>query len=286
MDALLIAVIAFTQLILGGMGVYVSLRPPEKRYHWYWIGAFAFVGLLGIGMTWWVSVRAENSQNSTTARINEAVTAATNANVAATNANTAATNAQQEVKAARDDERKAKDELARLISKSSTETNTAILKLGSQTDASIKAMGTQTQESLKAISPLATPPRRIPTENRNEIIRFLSVTPATASIGVIGQDAEAYRFAEDWSEVLTSAGWKVEGINTIMLSGAPLVGMTVGFHGEPVAENQVFSVSTTEPAGKLAAVIQGLKIKSSGQRSLSIAEGKIVIRIGSKPPAD
>ena len=29
MDAVLTAIVGFTQLVLGGMGVYVSLKPPQ-----------------------------------------------------------------------------------------------------------------------------------------------------------------------------------------------------------------------------------------------------------------
>lgn len=187
MDALLTAIVGFSQLVLGGMGVYVSLRPPKPQHHWYWIGAFMGMGLLGIGLTGWLARRASNAQEKATGKIMEAVTAATNANTAATNANNSAVAAQKEVTSARSEAKVAKDELTRLISKTSKETTTAILKLGTETEASFKAIGT-----------LAPSPRRIPRENLAELIRYFSSKPAKARIESIGNDVEAYRFAQDW----------------------------------------------------------------------------------------
>jgi hypothetical protein len=50
-DIWLAVVIGITQLFLGGMGVYVSLRPPNQKHHWWWLGGFVAVGLVGVGLT-------------------------------------------------------------------------------------------------------------------------------------------------------------------------------------------------------------------------------------------
>ena len=127
MDALLTMLIGFIQLVLGGMGVFVSLKPPQRKYHWYWIAAFLIVGLLGVGLTFNLARRASNAQEKANADIHKAQEAATSANNAATNANNAALAAGVEVKNARDEAKAAKDELSTLISKSSKETNTAVV---------------------------------------------------------------------------------------------------------------------------------------------------------------
>ena len=234
MDTVLTAVVGFTQLVLGAMGIFVALRPPRAEHHWRWIGAFVFVGLLGIGLTGWLAQRSSNAQETASGKITEATVAATNANTAATNANNAATKAQQETKEARDEARTAKDELTKLISKSSKETATAILKLG-----------TETQSSFKAIGTLSPPPRRIPPEHRAELIRFFSGKPSKARIEAIANDGEAYRFAQDWYEVLKAAGWAIEEdrIKTFLISGQPLRGVNLMFHGQPMPPNQTSEVS-------------------------------------------
>jgi hypothetical protein len=61
-DALLAAIFGFTQLALVVMGVYVSLRTPKKKHHWYWIAAFVAVGVMGIWPTYTLEKRADVSQ--------------------------------------------------------------------------------------------------------------------------------------------------------------------------------------------------------------------------------
>ena len=89
----LTVVIGLTQLVLGGMGVYVSLRPPEKAYHWSWIAGFIVIGLSGVALTGWLAKAGDDAQRQATKEVREAQVAATNANTAATKANTAATSA-------------------------------------------------------------------------------------------------------------------------------------------------------------------------------------------------
>src|SRR6266849_7556374 len=111
MDAFLTAFGVFIQLLLGGMGVYVSLKPPKQEHHWYWIGAFMGVGLLGIALTGWLAQRASSAQDRTTEKLNQAITAATNANIAATKANNSSLAAQNEEEIARSEAIKARGEL-------------------------------------------------------------------------------------------------------------------------------------------------------------------------------
>jgi len=273
-DVFLTAIVGFTQLVLGGMGVYVSLRPPKKEHHWYWIGAFMGVGLLGVALTGWVAQRSSNAQDRANEKIGQAATAATNANTAATNANNSALAAQNDVKNARDEARTAKDELSRLINKKSKETTTAILKLSTETESSFKAIGT-----------LAPPPRRIPPEHRTEIIRYLATKPSKARIEAIASDVEAYRFAQDWYEVLKAAGWSIEEdrIMTFISSGQPLQGVNLKFHGVPFAPNEMGQAPTAEPIGYVVNAMNALKVTFTGQRLPDIAEGLVVLDFHARP---
>jgi len=273
-DALIAAIVGFTQLILGGMGVYVSLRPPKQEQHRYWIGGFIVIGLLGVVLTGWLTQRGSNAQENATAKITEAVTAATNANTAATNANNSVLVAQKDVKDARDEARVAKDELAQLINKSSKETTTAILNLSTKTESSFKAIGS-----------LTPPPRRIPTENRVQLIRFFSTKPAKVRIEAIANDAEAYRFAQDWYDVLKTSGWTIEGdnISTFMTGGQPLQGVNLRFRGAPLVPNQVFQAPLSEPIGLIATAMNALKVVFTGDRLPDIPEGLVVMDFHARP---
>jgi hypothetical protein len=81
--------IGVAQLLLGGMGAYVSLRAPQKKNHKYWIAAFIIIGLSGAGLTAWFAKVAGHAQRVANQEIHEAELAATNTNTAATSPNAA-----------------------------------------------------------------------------------------------------------------------------------------------------------------------------------------------------
>jgi hypothetical protein len=276
MDTLLTAIVGIAQLILGGMGVYISLRPPkEPRHHWYWMGAFLCVGALGVGLTGWLAQRSSNAQDKATAKISEAVTQATNANTAATNANNAAVASEKETEAASAEARKANESLSSLINQRSRETNTAIVKVGADTETSIKAI---------AFGP---PSRRIPPEKRTELIKYLSERPAKVKISALANDAEAYRFAQDWFEVLKTAKWTIDGdaIPTFIVGGQPQVGVVISIRGESVGANEVFQVPNTEPAAYIGHAMAALKVTLTGQRYPDMEAGTISLAFYGRPPS-
>jgi hypothetical protein len=121
--------VGISQLLLGGLGVYVSLRPQRKEHHWLWICCFIAIGLLGVGLTGWLATENDRTQQQATADIHHAQSAAndannaaikanvaaTNAAMAATNAETAATASQRETTLARNEAHKANVETQSLI---------------------------------------------------------------------------------------------------------------------------------------------------------------------------
>jgi hypothetical protein len=68
-DIALTVVICFVQLVLGAMGVYVSLRPPKPEQHRLWIGSFILVGLAGIALTGYLAKRGSDTQEQLTSLI-------------------------------------------------------------------------------------------------------------------------------------------------------------------------------------------------------------------------
>lgn len=57
-DVLLTIAICIIQLALGIMGVRVSLRPPLPKHHLRWIFVFVAIGLLGVGLTAYMTARS------------------------------------------------------------------------------------------------------------------------------------------------------------------------------------------------------------------------------------
>jgi hypothetical protein len=66
MDTTLSVLILLVQLALGTLGVYVSMRPPSTEKHWKFIGAFCFLGVLGIVLTIAQGVRNSRAQERLT----------------------------------------------------------------------------------------------------------------------------------------------------------------------------------------------------------------------------
>ena len=76
MSAVLLTVaIALTQFILGAMGVYVSLRPPEQKYHKYSIGGFVIVGFAGIFVTAWLANSSDAAQEGLKGKLDQSLLA-------------------------------------------------------------------------------------------------------------------------------------------------------------------------------------------------------------------
>jgi hypothetical protein len=62
-DLMLAGALAFLQLALGGMGIYLALRPASPRWHRVWILAFSVVGLAGVVLTVLIAYRADVAQD-------------------------------------------------------------------------------------------------------------------------------------------------------------------------------------------------------------------------------
>ncbi len=67
----LLAIIGITQLALGALGVWVSLRPPKREHHWLWIGGFCAIGLLGIVLTVIAGRNADRDQAKAAADLSD-----------------------------------------------------------------------------------------------------------------------------------------------------------------------------------------------------------------------
>lgn len=270
-DALLAAAVGVIQLLLGVMGIYLALRPPEKsdtRKHLLWIVAFVIVGGSGVWLTYTLAKHADVAGKDATQKIQDAETAATSANAAATKANEAATAAQKETAAARIEAKQAEQSLSDLINKRSKETTNALVKLNATTETSVKGIPR---------------PRRIPAELKTRLIADLSAHRGIITINRFGGGDEAMQFANDWHELLSQAGWTITGgINAVYAAGS-FTGVRVTVKGEPVAPNEVFSIAGDHPASALARSLFAVTRDVIGQRNPNFSEGATVLDIGALP---
>ena len=267
-DAVLATLLGIIQLFLGVMGVYVSLRPPDKRWHLYWILAFTVVGCSGIWLTFTLARHADVAQQQATHEIREAEAAATSANTAATKANDAAMGAQKETQVARDEARQAQQSLSALINKTSRETTKALVQLSTTTESSVKGI------------PRA---RRIQNEIKPKLIADLSLHRGVVTINYMGGDGEAMQFANDWYNLLSEAGWTItSGINAIY-SPDFVTGTRITIKGEQVTSKQVFKISGEHPAAALARALFVVTPDVIGQREPNLMSNVTILDIGAIP---
>jgi hypothetical protein len=60
------------------------------------------------------------------------------------------------------------------------------------------------------VNNFAPPNRRLSDEQRNVLVSCLQTKPGKFMVEAMSTNNETYRYAQDWSEVLSSAGWKNE----------------------------------------------------------------------------
>jgi hypothetical protein len=264
-DAFLAMLTGAIQLLLGVMGIYVSLRPPDKRQHQYWIYAFVIVGGLGVWLTYMLAQHADVAQRQAMQEIHEAQWAATDANAAATKANQAATAAQNETEAARQEARQAQQSLSELINKRSKETTKALIQLNTTTESSVKGISL---------------PRRIPADMKTKLIADLSLHKGVVTINAIGGDSESMQFASDWYDVLSRSGWTITSAVNVVISPDPPIGARIKVRGEPVAASEQFTISGDHPAAALGRALFAVTPDVIGQREPALPEKATVLDIG------
>jgi hypothetical protein len=224
MGTWLTVIIGVVQLVLGAMGVYVSLRPPRKEHHWYWIAAFIIVGLLGVGLTGWLAKAGDEAQIAANTEVHEAEVAATNANTAATNANTAATSAataalaaENETKQARAEAREATTTTQKLINKKSTETRSTILQWRSDTET--------------AVGKILRPERTLGDKRAALIQELQKAAPNKVAITPARGNQDCLDFANEIESAFKEAGWDVVGTEKMAFITKDAVGLGIVVKG-------------------------------------------------------
>jgi hypothetical protein len=138
-------------------------------------------------------------------------------------------------------------------------------------------------EIAKAVEKIRTPPprRRIQPEDRTEIIRILSEKAGTVSVNAIADDSEAYRFAQDWYDVLKDAHWKMQDpvVRTIIIEGPPFSGVIMRIHGQPTG-TPIVSIPQNSPGGRLGMSLERAKTSYAVELYLDVPDGTVLLGIG------
>jgi hypothetical protein len=98
--------------------------------------------------------------------------------------------------------------------------------------------GARAARGAQDVAPNSLPPRRLSDAAKTGLAACLKRSPGEFSIAAIGNDREAYRYAQDWREVFLAGGWHAEGGDTLIkvftFAGGRWSGMRVSMHGDPV----------------------------------------------------
>ncbi len=100
--------------------------------------------------------------------------------------------------------------------------------------------GTVNQPTVNNYGPL---PRRLLNQTKSELANCLKKKPGHFSIGALEGNREAYKYAEDWREVLMSAGWQIEHkeipIQIFVIHGGMWSGMQIRVHDASTVPGQI-----------------------------------------------
>lgn len=114
------------------------------------------------------------------------------------------------------------------------------------------------------------PPRRLSDMTKSELAACLKKEPGRFSIMSIANNEEAYRYAEDWREVFTSAGWQIDRkdipIQTFRIVGGLWHGMRVRVHDGSPTEGQTTPLASGSPEENFAQCVNGRRDIPTGGR--------------------
>ena len=133
-------------------------------------------------------------------------------------------------------------------------------------------------------------PRRLSDMTKSELAACLKKEPGRFSIMSIADNEEAYRYAEDWREVFTSAGWQIERkdipIQTFRIVGGMWHGMRVRVHDASSTEGQTALLATGSPEENFAQCVNGRRDIPTGGRIIKYKDrptGSNSIEVSDRP---
>jgi hypothetical protein len=124
--------------------------------------------------------------------------------------------------------------------------------------------GTVTQPTVNNYGPL---PRHLLDQTKKELVDCLKKRPGRFTVGALGGNSEAYKFAQDWLEVFTSAGWQNESkeipIQIFMIGGGMWSGIQMTVHDASPTEGKI-ELAADSPEQDFAQCVIGRKDVSDG----------------------
>jgi hypothetical protein len=127
-------------------------------------------------------------------------------------------------------------------------------------------------------------PGRFPEARKRELIAFLAEKRGKVSVAAIMNDGEAFEFAQDWYDVLKSAGWEMqdEAVRSFMIGGGRPWSIQVEIYGSPVPKGDKVTIPSDSAVGRLASSVAAMidPRDMTALPTLNATEDSVVLRIG------
>jgi hypothetical protein len=130
------------------------------------------------------------------------------------------------------------------------------------------------------------PARRLSEEQREILVSCLKTTPGKFTVAAIANNGEAYRYAQDWSEVLSSAGWTNEQpipVAAIMIAAGMWSGVHFSLPGSWDDITQHASIVDGSPEKKAFECINNAHVAGAAIPYKDMATGRIRVDVSEHP---
>ncbi len=150
----------------------------------------------------------------------------------------------------------------------------------------IAIVGNQGTVTNPTVNNFAAPNRRLSDEQRSALLACLRTNPGAFTVNALANNSEAYRYAQDFSEVLTAAAWKNEWptpVAVVMIGGAMWSGMRINVPGTWDVVSQHASIVGGSPEETAIRCLSAARVSALYTPYKDMTTGRIVLIISDHP---
>lgn len=131
----------------------------------------------------------------------------------------------------------------------------------------------------------ATPNRRLTDDQKASLESCLRANPGTFSVSALSGIAKLYKYAQDWAEVFSAAGWKNENAIPVMsfeVGAGDWSGLRIGLFGSWDDANKQALIKDGSPEMSAYQCISKATISGGGQFTIypDMKTGRVQINVG------
>jgi hypothetical protein len=136
------------------------------------------------------------------------------------------------------------------------------------------------------VNNFAPPERRLSDEQMLSLVACLKTNPGKFTVAAISNNGEAYRYAQDWSQVFRAAGWKNEQpipVAIIMIAGGMWSGLRITIPGTWDDISQRASIADGSPEKNALECIKRAHIGGAAIADKDKPTGSVRLEVSDQP---